>query len=264
MTNELLEKIADSQMILIGIGKEMEEDYQGMKEDDFYRPLLVRAQEEKDSAALIQYLRCHYVRRHPNQRIMESYEKLSDILKDKNYFIVSLTEDDYIYNSTLEKERIVTPCGGFRALQCKEECRMDQEALVTDGHVILQVLDEIDHCDGDLSFVDFPVCAQCCHTLWFNQIGTPGYREEGYLPQWEKYTRWLQGTLNRKLCIIELGAGMEYPSVIRFPFEKVAFFNQKAFFFRIHDKLPYVTEELAGRASAVKVNPMDFLLGDGK
>lgn len=264
MTNELLEQIADSQMILIGIGKEMEENYQGMDEDDFYRPLLAQAQDEKDSAAIIQYLRCHYVRRHPNQRIKESYEKLSDILDGKNYFIVSLTEDDYIYNSTMEKGRIVTPCGGFRALQCKEECSTDQEALVTDEHVILQVLDEIDYCEGNLSSVDFPVCAQCCQTLWFNRIETPGYREEGYLPQWGKYTEWLQGTLNRKLCIIELGAGMEYPSVIRFPFEKVAFFNQKASFFRIHGKLPYLTEELAGRATSFKINPVDFLLGDEK
>ena len=37
MTKELLQDIADSQMVLIGIGKEMEESYQGMKEDTFYK-----------------------------------------------------------------------------------------------------------------------------------------------------------------------------------------------------------------------------------
>ena len=62
MTKELLQDIADSQMVLIGIGKEMEESYQGMKEDTFYGPLLAQAEAEEDSAAIIQYLQCHYRR----------------------------------------------------------------------------------------------------------------------------------------------------------------------------------------------------------
>lgn len=96
MTNELLQDIADSQMVLVGIGKEMEENYQGMNEDTFYGPLLAQAEEEKDSAAIIQYLRCHYVRRRPDHRIKKAYEKLTALLDGKNYFILSLSEDDYI------------------------------------------------------------------------------------------------------------------------------------------------------------------------
>ena len=263
MTNELLQDIADSQMVLVGIGKEMEENYQGMNEDTFYGPLLAQAEEEKDRAAIIQYLRCHYVRRHPNPRIKKAYEKLTALLDGKNYFILSLSEDDYIFNSGLDRERIVTPCGGFRKLQCTERCNAEQESLVTDDKVILQVLEEIDNCNGDLSSVDFPVCTDCCGILWFNRIETPGYREEGYLTQWEKYTKWLQGTLNHKLCILELGAGMEYPSVIRFPFEKVAFFNQKSVFYRVHGKLPYLTEELSERGISAKTDAITFLSEEG-
>ena len=73
MTKELLQDIADSQMVLIGIGKEMEESYQGMKEDTFYGPLLAQAEAEEDSAAIIQYLQCHYVRRHPYHSIKKAY-----------------------------------------------------------------------------------------------------------------------------------------------------------------------------------------------
>ena len=47
MTKELLQDIVDSQMVLIGIGKEMEESYQGMKEDTFYGPLLAQAEAEE-------------------------------------------------------------------------------------------------------------------------------------------------------------------------------------------------------------------------
>ena len=71
--------------------------------------------------------------------------------------------------------------------------------------------------------------------------------------------KWLQGTLNHKICIIELGVGMKYPSVIRWPFEKTAFFNNKAFFFRIHKKLYHLTEELNAKGRAVAQNPIEFL-----
>ena len=111
-----------------------------------------------------------------------------------------------------------------------------------------------------LSEIEFPRCPVCGHLLAFNQITTPGYLEEGYLPQWEKYQKWLQGTLNHKLCILELGAGMEYPSVIRFPFERVAFFNQKSELIRVHGRLYQMTAELKDRGTPIQADPVEFLL----
>ena len=66
-----------------------------------------------------------------------------------------------------------------------------------------------------------------------------------------------------KACILELGAGMEYPSVIRFPFEKVAFFNQKSVFYRVHGKLPFLTEELSERGFSIKTDAITFLSEEG-
>ena len=146
-------------------------------------------------------------------------------------------------------------------MQCGKDCVTDQEALVTDEHVMEALLESIDACGGDLDAVDFPVCAECTKPLWFNQIGTPDYQEEGYLPQWRLYAKWLQGTLNRQLLVLELGVGMQFPQIIRFPFEKAAFFNQKARFFRVHSRLYQLTEELKERGVSVAQDPADFLLG---
>ena len=49
--------------------------------------------------------------------------------------------------------------------------------------------------------------------------------------------KWLQGTLHKKLVILELGAGMKYPDILRFPFERMVYFNKKAELIRVHDKL---------------------------
>ena len=45
MTEEIRKKIEDAQMVLVGIGKEMEEKFHGMPEDPEYAELLRQAGE---------------------------------------------------------------------------------------------------------------------------------------------------------------------------------------------------------------------------
>ena len=53
------------------------------------------------------------------------------------------------------------------------------------------------------------------------------------------------------LSALELGVGFSKPGVIRFPFEKTAFFNQKSLMVRVNGKLSQITEELAERAESI-------------
>ena len=46
MTEEIREKIADAQMVLVGIGKELEERFHGMEQDAGYVRLRAQAHEE--------------------------------------------------------------------------------------------------------------------------------------------------------------------------------------------------------------------------
>ena len=75
---------------------------------------------------------------------------------------------------------------------------------------------------------------------------------------WEKYLHWLSFTLNQKLCVLELGVGFKNPDVIRFPFEKVAYFNQKSKYIRMNDKFPQLSTEIADRGISIKENPVEF------
>ena len=52
MTKEIQEKIADAQMVLIGIGKEMEEKAHGMEQDPRYARLLAEAGEGEQGDVL--------------------------------------------------------------------------------------------------------------------------------------------------------------------------------------------------------------------
>ena len=58
---------------------------------------------------------------------------------------------------------------------------------------------------------------------------------------------------------MELGVGMEYPTVIRFPFEKIVYYNQKSFLYRVHSKLYQIGEEISGRGTGMQADAIEFM-----
>ena len=211
-----------------------------------------------------------------------AYQALYELVKEKDYFIITMATDARIYRTPLgsEKEpvrsadgmsgeelcwegmgeelrermdrlfppkpapaesrwqRIVAPCGNETWRQCSLACTKD---IWEPGEL---PEDRCPHCGAPLTG---------------NTMEAQVYIEEGYLPQWERYTHWLAGTLNRKTVILELGAGFGNPEVIRFPFEKTAYFNQKAFLYRVNARFPQITEELHGRAKGIQADSVEWL-----
>lgn len=203
MLEQIRQSIEQAQMVLVGIGTEfaVKEEAQ---EDPFFTELAKTAQTDPAAAALLAF---HKSQKKTGgckkEQVQKAYEVLADLLKDKNYFVISLCEDGLLEQAGLKENRILTP-----AKEGEEE---------TDGGV---------------------------------------YPADG----WETYTKWLQGTLNRNLVILELGVGMELPQLIRFPFEKVAYFNQKSCLYRVHSHLYQMTEEMKERGYSVPMHPVTLLL----
>lgn len=77
--------------------------------------------------------------------------------------------------------------------------------------------------------------------------------------EWDRYMKWLAGTLNRRTILLELGEGFQYPSLIRWPFEKTASLNHKAFLYRVHGTFYQITEELKEKACAVHMDSVRFM-----
>lgn len=203
MLEQIRQSIEQAQMVLVGIGTEfaVKEEVQ---EDPFFTGLAKTAQTDPAAAALLAFHKSQKkVGGCEKEQVQKAYEVLADLLKDKNYFVISLCEDGLLEQAGLKENRILTP-----AKEGEEET--DSGVYPTDS--------------------------------------------------WETYTKWLQGTLNRNLVILELGVGMELPQLIRFPFEKVAYFNQKSCLYRVHSHLYQMTEEIKERGYSVPMHPVTLLL----
>lgn len=179
-----------------------------------------------------------------HKELVSFYNQLKELVEGRDYYIITLCKDDVIFEVFEEDAKITAPAGSMKRFQCANACSdMDNEAFAKyQGRVIFDK--KMDKC---------PVCGG---ELVANNITAANYAEEGYFASFADYKKWLQSTVNRKLTMLELGAGLNYPSVIRFAFDKLCYYNQKAIFYRINDKLYQHTAENKDRGVSVAMEPI--------
>lgn len=253
---EIEEQCREADLILVGIGDEFQFDWNLLQNDERYQEIEKEIAGREEYMWIVPFLQKIWINKQADRKLKDAYGYLKQLLSDKNYFIISTAIDDSVFQHGFKEDRIVCPLGGFRAMQCDYNCKgqlydieneiLEKVKLYYDKKILLQDLEE-------------PVCNECGQKKRFNQLGVTKYAEEGYLPQWETYTKWLQGTVNKKLCVLELGVGMEMPNIIRWPFEKIILYNQKSHLYRIHSTLYQLGENVGVRGTSIKENPVNFL-----
>ena len=184
---------------------------------------------------------------------LQALNHLALVLQKKNYFVVSICTNDIAKKSQLQSDRIVQPCGSATKKQCVNRC---EEGLLELNSQEYETLNS-EHLEP--TDINLGKCPKCGSALVLNTVYTECYDENGYLKDWSRYTKWLQGTLNKRLCILELGVDLSYPSIIRWPFEKVAFYNNKAHFVRVNEKLYHMSEEIKEKGISVSKNAVEWL-----
>ena len=213
---EVVENIKEAQKILIGIGNEW-----ALRDD------------EKD-------IRFRHLSDPAQSELMEAYKSLYELIKEKDYYIVTTLTDGAVYEIPFDKNRIVAPCGNIHWRQCSKACTKDiwEEKEVPDD-----------------------ICPHCKAPLTGNTLKAETYIEEGYLPRWKDYMKWQTGTLNRTLVILELGEGFATPTVMRWPFEKIIYFNQKSKLYRVNESFYQLPKEAQERGVSVHEFSVCWMFG---
>lgn len=218
MKKEFIEKIEDAELILVGIGSEFEKEK----------------------------LKC-------GDDARKALKKLYEILKGKNYFLLTTCTNSVLAEVGFPEERCVSPCGNMKWKQCINGCDDTLYPLTKDDRLLLENVTDV------TNIPELGKCPICGKALVLNNVYAEKYNESSYLDAWKMYTKWLQGTLNKKLCVLELGVDMTFPNIIRWPFEKVAFYNNKAVFIRVNEKLYHMSEALKDKGVSVGENAIAWL-----
>jgi len=261
LVNEIVEDIKSADMVLVGLGEEFDvhSSFNDIKAYEKGRMSLV----ENGNGSLIPAWQNFY-RKQKNDNVEEGLVALANVLEGKNYFVVSVSTNSTIAQIPWREGRLVMPCGSDLKKQCSSSCEENLKNMNEDERIELYKQLEVWNeriMQGTDDYIPdgLALCPVCGKQMTLNNIYNEQYDENGYLSAWQLYTKWLQGTLNRNLVVLELGVGMKFPSVIRFPFEKIAYFNQKAKFYRINKNLYHLTEELATKGVGIADNAIDWL-----
>ena len=247
--DEIREKIAEADLVLVGIGEQLAVPTRLMEQNLKYKTIL----ETDIESEYYPYLQQVYVEENL-KTYLDFYNRLAKLIENKNYYILTTNVDDVIFKSNIDGERIVAPCGSVSQFVC-DVCKGEIEFVDEENIKINQQAIE----EGQKDNILVKRCPVCNKIMLPNIVSYPYYDERGYLDKWSRYTKWLQGTVNRKLCILELGVGLSYPTVIRWPNEKIVTYNNKSFIFRIHEKLYQLSEGIGERAKSIAENPMNII-----
>lgn len=263
MLQRYVDQIKEADMVLIGIGRELSakklipmdsdevRNYYKEKNMKGYEQLLAAEEGPERDWMLEVYYRNYLL----TMEKAPYFDDLCKALEGKNYFVITSNQDNLLYKTDLKEDRVVAPCGTGEFFQCEKPCE----------HRIYPALpgirDLINYYERTGKYEHLQ-CPKCGRNFEFNirtNETVSSYLEEGYLQMWGKYTKWLQGTINKKVLILELGEGFEVPSLFKWPFEKIVFYNKKSHLIRVHEHLYQIGEELRGKAETAAVNSKDFL-----
>lgn len=258
MQNDILRRIEEADMLLIGFGEAFD-DLSFFRGDMRYQQMAKRLEEVEQEWLLPAY--CDMLHGERQKTIMTAMQRFAAYIENKNYFVITTSAGNTIRKVPWKEGRLVTPCGSGGQKQCVQGCEEGLTKLTKEDRRALEAyfyeLERDMRPPGECTALG--KCPKCGRNLILNNIYTQYYDEKGYLEDWKRYKGWLQGTLNRKLLILELGVGMQCPTVIRFPFEKIAFYNQKAYLCRVNETLYQLTEELKEKGCSISENPVDWL-----
>lgn len=267
--DDLKKEIADAEYVLVGIGEEWKFSKNSLGTEEIERKKEMFKGDE--TGLLGEYFENQFVANYSIDQLKDkennsllirnAYLNLLELISTKNYYVISMVRDSYMDQLGFDTEKIVQPCGNQKWLQCPNGCDEQLydvtvfENLISDYQKLFVSGSELELFAAKQKL---PKCEVCGSKLVFNNVDATRYLEKGYLKKWEDYTIWMQKTLNRKVCMLELGVSLTYPTVIRWPFEKIAFFNQKSKLFRVNGTLFQLSEEIAEKSVSIKQNSVDL------
>lgn len=252
--DQLKALIDDAEVVLIGIGEEWTYSINDLLLNPEFLTDLDKMKNIDNPQYVLGNLQKKYYEKFHSEELETAYKSLYQLLNKKDYFLVSMNYDRYPLMAGFLPDKCVFPCGNLNLMQCNHNC---QNSLMDAREEYEQFL-KVFRGELDGFEISNKTCPFCGEKIVYNTVEANNYCEGGYLEQWDKYMKFLQKTVNKKLCLIELGVSMRYPEVIRNAFEKTAFYNHKANLIRIHQSMIDVPETIQERSYTKQAKSLGY------
>jgi NAD-dependent SIR2 family protein deacetylase len=175
-----------------------------------------------------------------------AYRALRHLVSGKETFVLTSNVDMLFARNGFDEARLFTPQGDYARMQCREPCSRETWPTRPFIERCLAALDpvtqQVTHPDA------IPRCPRCGGPVFMNVRLDAAFLEEPYVEQARRFQRWMRDGATQRLLVLEIGAGFNTPSVVRWRMEHLAHHHPAARLVRINLKDPELPEELGERA----------------
>ncbi len=187
--------------------------------------------------------------------------ELYDLVKDKDYFVLTTNVDHCFQKAGFDKHRLFYTQGDYGLFQCSEPCHQgtyDNAAIIrkmveAQGYVISE--------NGGLSLPDgilpemkipselVPHCPKCGKPMSMNLRSDDTFVEdEGWHRAAQRYSDFLRKHQNMRVLFLEAAVGFNTPGIIKYPFWRMTAQNRRAVYACVNLGEAWAPREIAERA----------------
>ena len=185
------------------------------------------------------------------------YEKLFELVKDKNYFVLTTNVDHCFQKAGFDKLRLFYTQGDYGLFQCSEPCHQktynneEQIRAMYEAQQDMKIPTEL-----------LPKCPVCGKPMSMNLRADDTFVEdEGWHKAALRYEDFLNENKDKNIVYLELGVGGNTPGIIKYPFWNMTYSNPKAKYICINKGEAVVPKEIENQSICVNNDIWTVLMG---
>lgn len=175
------------------------------------------------------------------------YENLYELVKDKDYFVITTNVDHCFQKAGFDKNRLFYTQGDYGLFQCSVPCC---RATYDNREIIGRMVKEQKNMRIPSELL--PICPVCKKPLTVNLRSDDKFVEdEGWHKAALRYNDFIRRHKKLHILLLELGVGYNTPAIVKYPFWRLTAGNPKAVYACINNGQAFCPAEIATQSVCI-------------
>lgn len=187
----------------------------------------------------------------------DTYQKLLQLVKDKDYFVLTTNVDHQFQKAGFDKKRLFYSQGDYGLWQCSKPCH---QKTYDNKEIVEKML--LQQKDLKIPSSLIPYCPKCGAFMTMNlRCDQTFVQDEGWNQGQFRYNDFINKHRDLKIIYLELGVGRNTPVIIKYPFWNYTNSNKKATYVCINYGESFCPDEIKKQAILIS-GDIDQVIND--
>lgn len=184
-----------------------------------------------------------------------TYQLLWQIVKDKDYFVITTNVDHQFQKNGFDKKRLFYTQGDYGLWQCSKPCH---QQTYDNQDIVIEMLNQ--QKDMKIPSLLIPYCPKCKAPMTMNlRCDQTFVQDMGWHQAFLRYGEFLKKHQHSQILYLELGVGGNTPVIIKYPFWNYVHQNKKAIYASINLNEVYCPQNIQKQSLLIQADIHDTM-----